>query len=87
MTRGTFDLYWVVVHPDSQRSRIGSTLVAKAEDRIRSMGGRRVFVETSSRGQYHPTRLFYERSGYSPAAFLEDYYTEGDGKVIYVKRL
>lgn len=87
LTRGTFDLYWVAVHPGFQRTGIGKTLVAMAEDRMRSMGGERVFVETASRSLYRPTRLFYERCGYVEAARLEDYYCRGDSKIIYSKRL
>ena len=40
----------------------------RADGRVRTpdprAGGRRIYVETSSRGQYEPTRAFYERYGY-----------------------
>jgi hypothetical protein len=46
-----------------------------------------VYVETSSRDQYEPTRRFYLKCGYRVDAVLEDFYAPGDGKVIFVKAL
>jgi hypothetical protein len=51
------------------------------------MGGRRIYIETSSRAQYEPTRGFYLKCGYRQETILEDFYAPGDGKVIYVKAL
>ena len=51
------------------------------------MGDTRVYIETSSRDQYDPTRRFYVNSLYSQAALLEDFYAPGDAKVIYFKVL
>jgi hypothetical protein len=59
----------------------------EAERRIRDLGGLRVYVDTSGRAQYAPTRAFYERLGYLPAAVLDDFYAPGDPKVIYCKAL
>jgi hypothetical protein len=55
------------------------------EQRIPELGGTRIYVETSSRAQYEPTRAFYERRAYRKEVVLEDFYAPGDGKVIYVK--
>jgi hypothetical protein len=46
-----------------------------------------VYIETSNRPQYEPTRGFYLRCGYRIDAVLEDFYAAGDAKVIYVKAL
>jgi hypothetical protein len=46
-----------------------------------------VYVETSGRRDYAPTRAFYERAGYRPEARLADFYAPGDDKWIYVKPL
>jgi GNAT superfamily N-acetyltransferase len=86
-TRGSYDLYWIAVQPDRQRTGIGSTLMAHSERLIKEAGGRRVYIDTSSRFQYVPTRAFYERCAYRQEAFLEDFYAPGDGKVIYGKTL
>jgi phosphoribosylformimino-5-aminoimidazole carboxamide ribonucleotide (ProFAR) isomerase len=54
---------------------------------ISDLGGKRIYVETSSRHQYQPTHGFYESCGYRTEAVLKDFYTEGDSKIIYVKTL
>lgn len=86
-TRSSFDLYWLVVDASRQRRGIGGRLLARSESRMAELGARRVYADTSARSQYAPTRAFYEASGYTRAAFLEDFYAPGDGKVIYVKVL
>ena len=57
------------------------------EKLIQNSGGHRVYVETSGRPDYLPTRNFYERCKYTKAAELPEFYGEGDSKVIYVKVL
>jgi hypothetical protein len=59
--------------------------MAKTEELVAKRGGRRVYLETSSRGQYESTRSFYLRCGYAAEALLKDFYSPGDGKVIFVK--
>ncbi|MBI4954672.1 MAG: GNAT family N-acetyltransferase [Myxococcales bacterium] len=86
-TRASYDLYWIAVAPHTQRRGVGGALLGETERRIATRGGDRVYVETSSRPQYDPTRAFYEHHDYLRAAFLEDYYAPGDGKIIYVKQL
>lgn len=86
-TRGSYDLYWIAVHPDWQRQGIGARLLAYSEQRVAQAGGRRLYIETSARPQYNPTRAFYERSGYRQEAWLADFYAPGDSKVIYCKVL
>jgi ribosomal protein S18 acetylase RimI-like enzyme len=84
-TASSHDLYWIAVHPQAQGRGLGRRLVTLVEEAIARAGGTRVYVETSSRAQYAPTRAFYERAGYQRAALIEDFYGPGDGKVIYVK--
>lgn len=86
-TDARHDLYWIAVRDDLRGRGLGRVLLERAEDDVREHGGRRVYVETSSRDQYAPTRRFYERAGYERAADLADFYRAGDGKVIYVKVL
>lgn len=83
----SYDLYWIVVDADLQRAGVGRKLMAAAEDRIRDIGGKRVYVETSSRPQYESTRQFYLRVGYKVECVLEEFYAPEDGKVILVKAL
>ena len=86
-TRGTYDLYWIVVEPAWQGKGVGTQLLAAVERQLRADGCRLIVVETSSRAEYAPTRSFYERRGYRPAARLPGYYAPGDDLVIYLKDL
>jgi ribosomal protein S18 acetylase RimI-like enzyme len=84
-TQSSYDLYWIAVD-DSLRGRgLGRVLMQETERRIAAAGGRRIYVDTSSRATYVPTRAFYERSGYLQEALLADFYAPGDGKVIFCK--
>jgi ribosomal protein S18 acetylase RimI-like enzyme len=86
-TDGTFDLYWIAVHPDAQRAGTGSGLLTEVERRLRQRGGRLLIVETSSRPGYARTRRFYDTRGYREAARVADFYAPADDRVIYAKRL
>jgi len=86
-TDASYDIYWIVVSQDLRGYGLGKQLMAETERLIYEYGGRRVYAETSSREQYKPTHKFYESCGYHQAAFLENFYYEGDSKIIYVKVL
>lgn len=86
-TDGTFDLYWIAVHPSVHGSGVGGALDRHAEQLIRSLGGRLVIAETSSGPRYEGTRRFYLRHGYAELARIPDYYRPGDGLVVYGKYL
>ena len=84
-TVGSFDLYWIAVDPRFQRHGIGRQLMAAVESRVADAGGQRIYIDTSGKPQYAPTRAFYERSGFHCDARLADFYAPGDDKLIYVK--
>lgn len=84
---GSFDLYWVAVGKRFQGKGLGRRLVSECEESARKMGGRGIFIETSGRDLYLPTRAFYIGSGYVEVARLPDFYAEGDDKIIYRKKL
>lgn len=86
-TVASADLYWIVVHPRLQGKRIGAALLQAAEEWMASAGRTRVYVETSTRPQYLPTRAFYAACGYQLAAELADFYAPGDGKAMFLKVL
>lgn len=85
LTDASFDLYWIAVDKALHGQRIGRALLEQSEELIRQLGGKRVYIETSNRHHYAPTRGFYLRCGYRQAALLNDFYADGDDKVIYVK--
>lgn len=87
LTQGSYDLYWIAVAKDRQGCGLGRMLLAESERLIAAAGGRQVYIETSGRDVYEPTRQFYLRCGYRIAAVLGDFYAAGDDKVIFVKAI
>jgi GNAT superfamily N-acetyltransferase len=86
-TVASADLYWIVIHPQFQGKKIGAALLQDAEKWMASAGRTRVYVETSTRPQYLPTRAFYAACGYQLAVELADFYAPGDGKAVFLKVL
>ncbi len=86
-TEASFDLYWIAVENAWRNQRIGRALLGASEAAIRRTGGRRIYVETSSRDQYAPTRAFYLANGYRLEATLRDFYAPGDSKHIFIKEV
>ncbi len=84
-TDGTYELYWIAVDPQHQSKRLGTALLEFVESDLHRRQARQLYLETSDRPQYTPTRAFYERRGFERAAHFPDYYHLGDGKVIYRK--
>ena len=86
-TRASFDLYWIVVDPARQGRGLGRALLVLVEEQVRCLGGTRLYIDTSSRAQYAPTCMFYQRCGYRQEAHLPDFYAPDDGKIIFCKVL
>ena len=86
-TENRFDLYWIAVEPGLQGQGLGRSLLAEAERAAEAQGAARLYVDTSSSAKYAPTRAFYKRNGYKVAAEMPDFFREGDGKVIFMKKL
>ena len=87
LTKSSYDLYWIVVHPTYQRSGIGRTLLGLTEKAIAERGGGRLYIETSSRDEYRGTRSFYLRADYREVARFDHFYAENDAKVVYCKAI
>ncbi|HJQ82206.1 MAG TPA: GNAT family N-acetyltransferase [Lacipirellulaceae bacterium] len=86
-TAAGYDLYWIAVEPTFQRHGVGRMLMDAVESQVAAQSGERIYIDTSGRNQYAPTRAFYERSGFYAEARLKDFYAPGDDRVIYVKSL
>lgn len=85
-TKYSYDIYWIAVHNDYRNKKIGKLILEKTEDAIKEMGGKGIYLETSSTEKYHPTREFYAKCNYKIEAQIKDFYDTGDDKVMYVKR-
>ncbi len=86
MTDGTYDLYWIFVHPSHQHHGIGGALLREVEEAIRKGKGRMLLADTSSSLAYLPARKFYQSHGFRQAGEVRDYYRPGDSRLTYVKR-
>jgi GNAT superfamily N-acetyltransferase len=86
-TKESFDLFWIVVDARFRGKGLGTRLLERSEKAIAGLGGSRVYVETSARVQYIPTRGFYLARGYAQIAEMEDFYGPGDAKAVYLKVL
>jgi len=84
-TLKSYDLYWIATHNDFRGKGIGRIVLKKTEEAVASLGGKTVYVETSSKEQYISTRLFYEKNDYTLKARFEDFYDIGDDKCVYTK--
>jgi ribosomal protein S18 acetylase RimI-like enzyme len=87
MTRGTWDMYWIVTDPEWRGRGVGSALVEAMEAELRRRGARLVRVETSHLDEYGAAHRFYARHRYPVIARLPDFYKPGDDLVVMLKQL
>jgi len=86
-TKFSFDLYWIAVHKNYQNFGLGKILLEESEKLILKSGGKRIYIETSGKEQYFSTRKFYLAFNYKEEAVLNDFYSPGDAKYLYLKVL
>jgi ribosomal protein S18 acetylase RimI-like enzyme len=86
-TTGTYDMYWIAVHPDYQGRGIAQTLDQYAMEFVRKHNGYLLIAETSSQPSYERTRAFYVKQQYEEVARIKDYYKPGDDLVVFGKRV
>jgi GNAT superfamily N-acetyltransferase len=86
-TDSRYEIFWIAVDKTLHRRGIGKQLLTETERKIREIGGKRIYVQTSSTPVYDPTRSFYAQNGYSLAAQLPDYHRTGDDLCIFMKSI
>ncbi|GAB4290446.1 MAG: hypothetical protein Kow0068_15870 [Marinilabiliales bacterium] len=86
-TADSFDLYWIAVHNSQRGKGIGKILMNLAVEDIKRMQGKNIWIETSSRPIYEPTRQFYLKNDCDIIAELPEYYGPKDNKVIFLKKV
>jgi GNAT superfamily N-acetyltransferase len=87
MSTTCFDLYWIATHNDFRGKGIGKKLLEETCNQARSMGCKILIAETSGLEHYAPTRAFYDSNKFELEARLKDFYTMGDDKLFYTKRI
>lgn len=86
MVHQKWDVWMIVVAPKTQRKGVGSVLLNHAEKIATSEKARLIVVETSSLSRFQKAGNFYKRCGYSHVARIPDYYSEGEDKLVYLKK-
>ena len=87
LTDGVWDIYWLVVGGSYRRQGVAGVLLQIVEEELKVNGARTIIVETSSREDYEPARRFYEKSGFKKVCRIKDFYSAGNDKIVYEKRL
>ena len=87
LTDGTYNLYAIGVHRDLHGQGIGKKMMEYLEKELKSKEIRILIVETSGTDEMALTRKFYEGLEYSKEAVIRDFWSEGDDKVIYWKKI
>jgi len=86
-TDGRYELYWIAVRRDRQRSGLAARLLRASEEAAHAMGGAMMIAETSTLPRYAAAHKFYLARGYTLLADIPDWHADGDGLAIYGKRL
>lgn len=85
--RGTFDLYWIAVHPEARRRGLGRRLLSAFEAEARSLGARLLLITTTAREDYLAAHATYRAADFTVAARIPNYYAPGEDQLIFGKQL
>ena len=87
MTHGTWNLYWIALHPNHQRSGRGKAILRYVEDWLAAKGARILLVETAGIDEFEYVRKFYANNGFEAEARIRDFYDAAVDKVVFRKVL
>lgn len=80
-------LSWFAVHPDYQRSGLGTELFLKIQSVAKELGFQKLLIETYSSETFLKARRFYERQGFERNGEIKDYMGDGVDMVVYSRVL
>ncbi|WGK70413.1 GNAT family N-acetyltransferase [Candidatus Haliotispira prima] len=87
MTQGTWNLYWITVHPDCQRQGRGKAMLDHVRNWLTEKGQRMLIVETAGGDEFDYVRKFYANNGFEAEARIRDFYEAGVDKIVFRKLL
>ncbi len=87
LTEGTWNLRAIAVAEELRGRAAGRALMQAAEAGAKAAAGRIMIVDTSSGPDFAGARAFYPALGYEAEAVIRDYWSDGDDKVTFRKRL
>jgi ribosomal protein S18 acetylase RimI-like enzyme len=85
MTDRCYNLYWIVVDKKFTRRGVGGELMLYMEEKLVKKNGRRIYTDTSSAPQYEQARLFFENYGFFVDSVMDDFFRDGEDKIVYRK--
>lgn len=86
-TDNRFDLYWIAVSPKAQGKGIGKRLLSETVAAARALDATHMFIDTSTRVDYGAARKLYESLGFTLMGTLVDFYSDGDSKAFFGRKL
>ena len=87
MTRGTWNLYWIAVHPDHQRQGRDKAILEYVQSWLTEKKQRILLVETAGVDEFEYVRRFYSDNGFEAEARIRDFYDAGVDKFVFRKSL
>ena len=87
MADNVWNMRALAVSSGARGSGVGRALVDAIESKAKGDGGRSMLVDTSSADAFAATRAFYVGRGYGLEATIRDYWSPGDDKATFSKRL
>ena len=83
MTEGTWNLYFIAVHPDRQKQGRGKAMLDHVVNVLALQGERVLLVETSGTENFDYVRAFYRNNGFTEEARIREFYAAGVDKIVY----
>lgn len=87
LTDACYDIYWIVINTERQNNGVGALLMGAVEEKLRNLGARKIFVETSSQKSYTSANSFYQKMDFRLISCIKNFYKIGDDKLVYVKEI
>jgi len=87
LTEGTYNLYAIGVTKALQGKGIGRQMIGYLEAYLKKQRHRILIVETSGGPDLALTRKFYKQLNYTKEAVIRDFWSEGEDKVVYWKKI
>ena len=86
-TDNRFDLYWIAVSPRAQGKGLGKRLLRETMTAAKRFDATHMFIDTSTRTDYGAARKLYEALGFTLMGTLVDFYSDGDSKAFFGRKL
>lgn len=87
LTEGTYNLLAIGVSQNAQRKGVASAMMEYIEHQLKQNNGRLLLVETSSDDAQIAARKLYQKIGYKQVAVIDDFWKEGEDKIVFLKQL